>query len=270
MASTYTRIVAVGDSTTEGVGDPVGPAPAGGEPALRGWADRVAERVAATDPDVVYANLAIRGRKAREIRDEQLAAAVALAPDLVLTTGGLNDMLRPRVDLDGVLGDLREMHVALHGAGATVVTFTLPDLTAIVPVARPVRGRLLAYNNGLRDLASLPGTVVVDLAAHALGQDRRLWAVDRLHPNAAGHERLADATAHALDLPGADARWTEGLQAAPRAALPRVVAGEAVWLGQFLAPWIGRRVRGTSSGDGRVAKRPALTPILPAAAPAPR
>lgn len=255
----FTRFVALGDSTTEGVGDPVDPAATGADVGLRGWADRLAERLAAGNPDLRYANLAVRGRKAREIRDEQLAPAVALAPDLVVMTGGLNDLLRPRVDLDLVLEDLRVIHRGLHAAGATVLTFTLPDLSAIVPVARPVRGRLQAYNAGLRALGG--ASVVVDLAEHDLGRDRRLWATDRLHPNGEGHARLAAAAAHALALPGADDAWSERPPPDPRAPLPRVVAGEALWLGRFMAPWLGRRLRGTSSGAGRTAKRPALTPV---------
>jgi hypothetical protein len=35
------------------------------------------------------------------------------------------------------------------------------------------------------------------------------------------------------------------------------------WAAESFIPWIGRRLRGTSSGDGRAAKRPALSPPLP-------
>src|SRR4051794_17875285 len=54
---TFHRFVALGDSFTEGVGDPDPARPNG----LRGWADRVAEAIAADNPDFRYANLAIRG-----------------------------------------------------------------------------------------------------------------------------------------------------------------------------------------------------------------
>jgi lysophospholipase L1-like esterase len=58
----YLRYVALGDSQTEGVGD--GDDIVG----LRGWADRLAEHLAIDNPDLQYANLAVRGRRAGEVR----------------------------------------------------------------------------------------------------------------------------------------------------------------------------------------------------------
>jgi hypothetical protein len=69
-----------------------------------GFADRLAGRLAELNPDLGYANLAIRGRLARQIRAEQLEPALALQPDVASVIGGLNDILRPRVDLDAVAG----------------------------------------------------------------------------------------------------------------------------------------------------------------------
>jgi lysophospholipase L1-like esterase len=42
---------------------------------------------------LLYANLAIRGRSTRQIRDEQLEPALALRPDLVTLFSGTNDLL---------------------------------------------------------------------------------------------------------------------------------------------------------------------------------
>ena len=254
------RFVAIGDSTTEGVGDPLDPRHPATSP-LRGWADRLAERLTALEPGLAYANLAVRGRKAREIREEQLGPALALDPDLVAMTGGLNDLVRPKFDLDAVLGELDAMQRAVTAAGGTVLTFTLPDLSAFVPTARPVRGRLATYNAGLHALARRHGTVLADVSARPVAADPRLWAADRLHPNPDGHERLAAAAAEALGLPDAGDGWTVALPPPPPVRLPTVVARETVWTVRFLAPWVGRRLRGTSSGDGRTAKRPALAPV---------
>src|SRR5690606_35763179 len=55
-ARRYRNFVAVGDSFTEGLSDP------GANGAYRGWADRVAERLAALEPGFRYANLAVRGK----------------------------------------------------------------------------------------------------------------------------------------------------------------------------------------------------------------
>src|SRR5436190_8450907 len=92
----FTRYVALGDSFTEGVGDPDPARPNG----VRGWADRVAEVLATRSDGFGYANLAIRGRKLRRILTDQIGPALALEPDLVTIHGGGNDVLRPRVDLD--------------------------------------------------------------------------------------------------------------------------------------------------------------------------
>ena len=56
VTPSYQRYVAIGDSWTEGVGDPDETRPNG----VRGWADRVAEALAARREDFRYANLAIR------------------------------------------------------------------------------------------------------------------------------------------------------------------------------------------------------------------
>src|SRR6187397_2071644 len=67
----FQRYVAIGDSFTEGVGDPDPTRPNG----LRGWADRVAEVLAQQTDDFGYANLAIRGRKLDAILAEQIEPA---------------------------------------------------------------------------------------------------------------------------------------------------------------------------------------------------
>ena len=37
---------------------------------------------------------------------------------------------------------------------------------------------------------------------------------------------------------------------------PVALREEVAWVRGFVAPWIGRRLRGRSSGDGRTPKRP--------------
>ena len=73
---------------------------------FRGWADRLAEQLAAVNPDLLYANLAIRGRKLPQIRAEQLEPALKLEPDLASVLGGVNDILRREVDLESRADDL--------------------------------------------------------------------------------------------------------------------------------------------------------------------
>ena len=192
----FARYVAIGDSSTEGLDDPDG---RGG---YHGWASRLAARVAAAQSSpLLYANLAIRGRSTRRIRDEQLEPAVAMRPDLVTLFTGTNDVVAPRFDADGVARDIEFMQRTLIDCGATVLVFTLPDLSIVLPLARLIAGRVRALNEALRHVSASSGAILVDFAKHSVGSDPRLWSDDRLHANSAGHERIAAALAWALRLP---------------------------------------------------------------------
>ncbi|OQR63968.1 lysophospholipase [Streptomyces maremycinicus] len=260
----YSRYVALGDSQTEGLGD--GDDTVG----LRGFADRFAERLAALDPGVRYANLAVRGHTAGQVRAGQLGPALALRPDLATVVAGVNDLLRPRYDAAEVAGHLEEMFAALTGAGARVVTLTFPDVGKIVPLARPLRSRVFDLNTRIRAAAARHGVAVAETGRQAVTTDPRLWTADRLHACALGHERIAAALAHAVDLPGSDDGWTLPLPPQRVATGRRAAAAELRWAAAYLGPWLGRRLRGRSSGDGRTAKRPRLLPVsAPSAPPGP-
>jgi lysophospholipase L1-like esterase len=248
----FERYVALGDSSAEGLDDPDG---AGG---YRGWADRLAERLALVQGEVAYANLAIRGRRTRQVLDEQLAAAVAMRPDLATVFCGTNDVVARRFDLAGLAADLELLHCGLVGAGATVLTFTLPDLAPVLPLARHLAPRVTALNEVVRRSAAASGAVLVDVAAHPVASDPRLWSDDRLHANAAGHQRIAAALAAALGLPGSDGGWSEPLPARPAPSHRQRLAAELGWLRRHFLPWALRHARGSSSGAGRQPKRPTL------------
>ncbi|MCR3719556.1 MULTISPECIES: SGNH/GDSL hydrolase family protein [Prauserella salsuginis group] len=251
----YRRFVALGDSQTEGLND-------GDElHGFRGWADLLADRLAASDPELRYANLAVRGRRAREVRAGQLSAALALSPDLATVMAGVNDLIRPRFDAEAVCGHIEHLIGALAGAGATVVTFAYPDPGRRMTAGRLLTARTREFNARIRDTALRHGAVVVDLSAHPVTSDPRLWSSDRLHLNTLGHTRLAAAVAHALALPGSGTTWTRPLEPRPTPAVWRRAGTELRWAADFVGPWLVRRVRGRSSGDGRQAKRPALTPV---------
>ncbi len=250
----FERFVAIGDSQTEGLIDPDG---RGG---FRGWADRFADLLVATSPHLQYANLAVRGRTVGAIRAEQLAPALALRPDLVTVMGGLNDLMRPRVDLAAVVADLDAMVAAARDTGATVVTNTFPDPSALAPLFRRLAPRVAAYNERIREVAAAHGALVVDFGARGVGTDLRIWSRDRIHANPHGHSLIAAAFADTVGLPGF-AAWTDPLPPArPVGALHRTGI-ELRWLGADVAPWALRRVRGRSSGDGITAKRPELVPV---------
>lgn len=251
------RYVAIGDSTSEGLDDPDG---RGG---YRGWADRFAEHVDTAHPGLEYANLAIRGRLTAEIQSEQLPVALSLEPDLATVVSGVNDMLRRHFDVNEIVGRIGAMQAALIGAGATVITFTMPDPGRVMPLARPLRGRFAAYNEKLREISAQTGAILLDLGAHPVAGDPRLWSLDRLHANTAGHERIGRALAWAAGLPGFDESWTAPLPDEPPRTRRQRLAAEAAWLRGHMLPWVVRHARGQSSGDGITAKRPLPLPLRP-------
>ncbi|HEX2895556.1 MAG TPA: SGNH/GDSL hydrolase family protein [Marmoricola sp.] len=253
----YHRYVALGDSFTEGVGDPDTARPNG----LRGWADRVAEVLAAATPDFGYANLAVRGRKLPAILAEQIEPALALSPDLVTIHGGGNDVLRPRVDIDALASAYDEAIGRLAAAGARVVTFTIAD-PGMNPVFKPLRGRMALFNEWVREIADRHDATLVDMWRMRDWKVSEVMDEDRLHLNAAGHQKIAIAV---LDALAAD----HALAPLPLPQLPELStrqrrAANLAWARQHMVPWVHRRLTGRSSGDGVQPKRPELAPITPA------
>ncbi len=249
----YARYVAIGDSSTEGLEDP------DGHGGYRGWADRFAAHVAGAQAEpLLYANLAVRGRKTRHLLEQQLEPALAMRPDLATVFSGTNDIIRSNFNLDAVIADLGVMQRAFREAGATVLTITMPDLSAIAPLAGRVKPRLAAFNEAVRALSAETGTLVLDAASHPLAVDPRLWHEDRLHANSEGHARIAEGLAHTLGLPGFEDAWTRPLAEGLRVSRAPVVVRELRWAAKYLAPWMVRRLMGKSSGDGIQPKRPAL------------
>lgn len=232
-----------------------GPANAAGLPAGAGLAN-------AAGVGLEYANLAIRGRTTARIRAEQLGPALELRPDLATVVAGMNDILRVSFDVDAVAAGIHEMQRALVGQGATVLTFTLPDPAPVMPIARPLRGRVLALNAAIREATADSGALLLDLGAYPVASDPRLWSDDRLHANSAGHERIGRALAYRLGLPGFDDSWTQPLPAAPRRPRHEIISAELAWMRRHMVPWAGRHLFGRSSGDNRACKRAAPTLVL--------
>lgn len=252
----YARYVALGDSSTEGLDDPNG---AGG---YRGWSQRLAERVHTTQGGgLLYANLAVRGLTTAQVREGQLAPALALRPDLATVFCGTNDVTGVRFDAAQVAQDIEDMQRALIAGGATVLSFTLPDLTPLIPLARLISPRIAALNLALAQASRSTGAILVDFAAHPVATDRRLWSEDRIHANSAGHARIAEALAEALKLPGSDGNWRAPFPSALTRTFGRSLAEELRWGRRHLLPWLWQGLRGKSSAQGRGPKQPDLAAL---------
>ncbi|WP_410586809.1 SGNH/GDSL hydrolase family protein [Amycolatopsis sp. lyj-23] len=251
------RLVTLGDSFTEGVGDDDPAAPHG----VRGWADRVAEQLAEGEPDFRYANLAIRGKLMAQVLDEQLEPALAMAPDLVTLYAGGNDLMRPKVDIDALMVGYEAAVAKIRATGARLVLFTGVDGVEDA-LFRKMRGRVAIYNEFVRAIAARHDALLVDMWAMRQLRDRRLWAPDRLHLNAYGHTEVAIAVLAAL---GVEHPLT-GTELGPREVLSPAArrSQNLKWAQEHALPWVRRRLRGESSGDTLTAKRPVLAPVASA------
>ncbi|MFR9728539.1 SGNH/GDSL hydrolase family protein [Saccharopolyspora sp. MS10] len=251
----WSSFVALGDSFTEGIADP---APGGG---FRGWADRLAEHLTRRDPGLTYANLAVRGKLLHQIAGDQVPQAIALRPELVSLVGGGNDIIRPGSDPDELAALFDSAVGRLRATGADVLMGTGFD-TASTPVLRRMRGKIGTYNAHLRAIADAHGCLVVDLWSMRVLQDARAWSGDRLHLSAEGHRRVALRAAEVLGAP-VDEDWRVPWPELPVRTWRVQRAQDIQWAREHLAPWIVRRLRGRSSGDGRGPKRPELDHLCP-------
>lgn len=246
------RYVALGDSFTEGVGD-IDPSSPNG---VRGWADRVAAQLMANDDSWGYVNLAIRGKKLQQVLDEQLDAAIALEPTLVTLYAGGNDILRPVVNVDGIMERYRWGVEKLVSTGARVVLFTGFD-SGKAPMFRATRGRTAIYNEHVRKIAADHQLDLVDFWHMKHFQDWRFWDVDRMHLGIEGHIHMAKEVLKVLG--ETDEIAEPELEEPPVASLPGRMVAEATWTKDYLYPWVKRRVTRTSSGDAMSPKYPTLT-----------
>ncbi len=250
----WRRLVALGDSFTEGIGDPSPGSPGGN----RGWADRVAEVLAASVDDFAYANLAVRGKLIEQIIADQVEPALALNPDLITFCAGGNDVIRPGTDPDEIAARFEDAVIRLSSSGATVVVITGIDV-AFTPVFRPFRGKIAIYNENVRAVAERYDCIVADQWALKEIQDPRFFADDRLHLNPLGHHEVARMVLRALNVPNT----LTPMQPEPIARLSwrQARSNDLVWARTHLVPWVLRRLRHQSSGDHVSAKRPEPLPV---------
>lgn len=248
------RYVALGDSFTEGVGDPE-PKNQGG---LRGWADRVAEELSAGQPDFAYANLAIRGLRLQQILDQQVGPALAAQPDLVTLSAGGNDIVFRRSDPDKLAEKIDAGVEQLTRSGATVVLFAGPDWGA-TPVFGQIRGKVAILNENLHVVAARHNAVMVDLWCLRDLTRPGMWDPDRLHFSPLGHHTIALGVLQALAVPHS----LEPLQ--PKALPPRnwkeARAKDIAWAREYLVPWAIRQVRHPAEAP-LVPKRPRPGPVF--------
>ena len=227
------RFVALGDSLTEGVGDPVADG-------WRGWAALLAGGLA--EGPVEFTNLAVSGAQTREVLEQQTPAGLALRPDVVSVVIGVNDTLRCTFDIHAVAERLDKVYAAFTQQGATLLTACLPDPGSMLglpgSLARPLARRQRAVNRVVHALSDRYGAVHLHAAEEAWITDRAMWSADRLHPGEQGHRQLA-VRFHSLL---AEADRAAGPAPSPEPEFPVPTrSASLLWLATAGTAWVARR-----------------------------
>jgi lysophospholipase L1-like esterase len=247
----FTRFIALGDSMTEGMCDEI----VDGQ--YRGWADRVADTLAKENPNFTYVNLAIRGKLLHQVIDDQIpdAAKYVIGPEtLVSFHAGANDVLRPNYQAEDAFAKYEKGISDLIKTGATVIVFTVIDrVEGNGKTAQLWHERFSAFNVNVRQVANKYGAIIIESDNAKWMADLRFLARDRLHLNSDGHWRLSQAVLENLGKEF-DPKWKIPLDPAVVKSRLRKNLENLIWIIIFVLPWIWRRIRGKSSGDGRSAK----------------
>ena len=248
------RFIVCGDSYSEGMTDEVI------DGKYRGWADRVADVMTKAHPDFTYMNLAVRGKLIGEVVENQVPTALAFVtgPDtLVSFHAGANDALRPGYQAAIAIPLYQEAVRLIAKSGATLMLFTVLENTGNKGKGSEIwEKRFSEFNRGVRAVGAEVGAIVVDANQETFFNDSRFLAFDRLHLNAEGHNRVAQALLERLGYQF-DPAWRIPLPPAQQTPWLKKRAISVIWFATFALPWIWRRLRGKSSGDGRSAKYPA-------------
>jgi len=255
----FRSYVAIGDSLSEGLGDFTFNLTRHGN----GWTDRLAGILAreAQDKrfDFEYANLSLRGANLEKIMVNQLPRALALQPDLVTVMAGSNDLLTREHKLPRLRAIYRDGLQNLKAAGCDVVVAnTINPLH--LKVFKPLRYRAERFSELIGDVADELGVPVLDIFGIADFSDLMFWAQDMVHFSGHGHVAVANRAADLLDL---SYRFAEP----PRAISPvtRSISETLAWVVRDVVPFVQRRLRGVTAGDGLEPKHLKLESFQPMA-----
>jgi len=256
MPHAIERYVALGDSFSEGLNDRLRL-----DGRHRGWADRVAEELPTRQgiEQVHYANLAVRGRLTSQVIHEQVPMAIELGADTATLGTGINDALRRSFDIDAVVTDLEFGVRELRRRGIQVLLFAFGDTSRRSRAFGRVGDRIAGLRSATLAIAQAYHCPVVDFWGVSRFDDDRLWSTDRLHLGPEGHAVVAQAVLAAWGL--GDDSWRSPDSDPSRSGWLVRRGADVRWAGSHAAPWLSRRVRGVSSGDGVIPKDSGLRTI---------
>ncbi|MEV6285795.1 SGNH/GDSL hydrolase family protein [Kribbella sp. NPDC051770] len=240
--------VALGDSTTVGVGDPLNGSTtdlsgAGARPGegWRGWASLLADSLGSSHR-VTFSNYATSGATVPQVTADQLPETGDGPIDLASLIVGVNDTLRSTFDAGQIRDCLHQCAAQLTERGALLLTVRFHDHGQVFGLPawlrRPLWQRIEQVNAVYDDLFLQYGGVRLDMADYPEVYRRDFWSVDRLHPGERGHRRLARAFADELHARGVRIDVPPDLSCAGE---PPSRWADAVWMVREGVPWLGRR-----------------------------
>ena len=201
-----------------------------------------------------YANLAIRGANIRAIMGSQLERALLLKPDLVSVMAGQNDFFCKAEDLPELERVFREGIQKLLDAGCQVIVSN-----TINPIHLVVFRRLARLASTMTEMiervAKQLNVPIHDVHRIDSLSDIRYWAEDMVHFSGPGHIKVANKAADILQLRFRQSEFDDCEIWIPK----RGLIGTSRWVVVHVIPFMVRRMRGVTSGDGLEPKLPELT-----------
>jgi lysophospholipase L1-like esterase len=253
----YRSYVAIGDSLTEGLGDFDFELSRFG----CGWADRLGElfaRVAyEAGESFDYANLSLRGSSLYEILTAQLEDALKLKPDLVTIMAGSNDFMRAKKYHPEMRALLRGAVKRLHEQGTHVVLVNTVNPVHL-GMFRLLSGKARSMSQLINDVALEYEVPLLDVFNMKEFEHLQMWCDDMVHFSGHGHIRIANRAASLL---GLDQGFDE-LEIAEIQKPDRSAKAVCVWFVKHVMPYIGRRIRNTSSGAGLEPKHESFVTLI--------
>lgn len=241
----FRTYVALGDSLTEGLGDFDFEVSRFG----CGWADRLSELMARTAHEAgesfKYANLALRGSSMMQILTAQLEDALKLNPDVVTIMAGANDFMRSKKTHPELRALLRGAIERLHNQGCHVVVANTVNPVHL-NLFKPLAYKAKAMSALIDSVAAEYEVPVLDVFAIKEFKHLEMWCDDLVHFSGHGHIKIANKAAALL---GIDHGFDE-LEISQMQAPERSLREFGRWLVEDAIPFLIRRVRRTSSGDG--------------------
>jgi acyl-CoA thioesterase I len=191
------RYVALGDSYT--IGTSVTQA--------ERWPEQLVDRLAATAPLILVANLGVNGFTSGDVVDVELPRVAELDPEFASLLVGVNDVVQGVPPEQFETNAARILDELLGRLPATrIVVVSTPDYTVTPQGASfgepdAQRAGIVANNEILARLAAERGIAFVDIfgPSRRAAAERALVADDGLHPSGAQYELWVDSIAPVVE-----------------------------------------------------------------------